>query len=411
MPFELRRLAAFRAEVLTALGRIFVEEIFASHRRRAPVANGESGAITFVQRFGGSLNLNVHFHVLVLDGVLTRKEEGMAFNEVPAPTREDVLAIAERTKTRALAWLKRKAHLVRREDESNEEPTLTALEACAQLAMQRGEFADVRAESDVAPLERPSYATAVETHGFNVHAGVRIARDDDLGREKLCRYGARPPFAMDRIRRLSDGRIAYQTKAASGRRARSRVMTPVEFLARLAALVPPPRYPLVRFHGVLAPKSSWRKEVVPKPPMTSARERSRAERCDERDKPIASSFPDRPRPPKSASERTATSSLAGASALFLSPNVLSVKHWNRLEEGLLLATTPRVAWPMLLRRCFSVDVLECASCGGRLRVMAVVTAEVTVSKILDHLKVRSVAPPTARARAPDDVGEQVELGW
>ena len=277
--------------------------------------------------------------------------------------------------------------------------------------MQRGEFADVRAGGDVAPLERPSYATAVETHGFNVHAGVRIARDDDLAREKLCRYGARPPFAMDRIRRLPGGRIAYQTKAATGQRARRRLMTPVEFLARLAALVPPPRYPLVRFHGVLAPKSSWRRDVVPKAPTTSARERPRAERCDGRDKPSGSSSPDPRRAPKRPSERGATSSLAGASAIFLSPNVLSVKHWNRLEEGLLFATTPRIAWPMLLRRCFSVDVLECASCGGRLRVTAVVTAEATVSKILDHLKVPSVPPPVAQARAPDHVGEQVELGW
>ena len=186
-------------------------------------------------------------------------------------------------------------------------------------------------------------------------------------------------------------------------------MTPVEFRARLAALVPPPRYPLVRFHGVLAPKSSWRKDVVPQPPTTSGRERRpRAELCGQKEKPIASSSSDRPRAPKSAS---ATSSLAGASALFLSPNVLSVKHWNRLEEGLLLATTPRVALPMLLRRCFSVDVLERASCSGRLRVMAVVTAEATVAKILDHLKVPSVPPPVARARAPDDVGEQAELEW
>ena len=187
---------------------------------------------------------------------------GSAGNATPAPPRFSRQTSAERrgfepeptwsrrgherTKACALAWLKRKGYLARREEESNEAPALTALGACAQVAMQRGEFADVRAGGDVAPLERPSYATAVETHGFNVHAGVRIARDDDLAREKLCRYGARPPFAMDRIRRLPGGRIAYQTKAATGQRARSRLMTPVEFLARLAALVPPPRYPLVR---------------------------------------------------------------------------------------------------------------------------------------------------------------------
>ena len=43
-------------------------------------------------------------------------------------------------------------------------------------------------------------------------------------------------------------------------------MTPLELLARLAALVPPPRYPLTRFHGVLAPHAAWRREIVPRPP-------------------------------------------------------------------------------------------------------------------------------------------------
>jgi hypothetical protein len=45
-----------------------------------------------------------------------------------------------------------------------------------------------------------------------------------------------------------------------------RVMTPIAFLARLAALVPPPRYPLVRYHGVLAPHAKRRSVVVPKAP-------------------------------------------------------------------------------------------------------------------------------------------------
>ena len=155
--------------------------------------------------------------------------------------------------------------MTRREDESSERPAVTAMEACAQIALQRGEFADVRATERVAAIERVKSEGAAETEGFNVHAVVRIERDDDMGREKLCRYGARPAFAMDRIQRIPGGRIAYRTKAARGQRARCRIMTPIEFLARLAALIPPPRHPLLRFHGVLAPKSSWRKEVVPKP--------------------------------------------------------------------------------------------------------------------------------------------------
>ncbi len=53
LPFELRRLAAFRPAVLTALSRIFVETVFASYRARAKregIKGAECGALTFVQR-------------------------------------------------------------------------------------------------------------------------------------------------------------------------------------------------------------------------------------------------------------------------------------------------------------------------------------------------------------------------
>ncbi|MBN9166142.1 MAG: transposase [Myxococcales bacterium] len=104
----------------------------------------------------------------------------------------------------------------------------------------------------------------VEHEGFNLHASVRIAAEDDSGRERLCRYGARPPFSRERLRVLPGGRIAYRIKKLRAGRAKHRVMLPVELLARLAALVPPPRYPLVRYHGVLAPHAAWRREIVPR---------------------------------------------------------------------------------------------------------------------------------------------------
>jgi hypothetical protein len=55
-----------------------------------------TGAITFVQRFGGLVNLNVHFHVLVADGVFTEAGDGLAFALLPAPTGADLLAILDR---------------------------------------------------------------------------------------------------------------------------------------------------------------------------------------------------------------------------------------------------------------------------------------------------------------------------
>lgn len=82
LPFELRRLAAFKPAVLTALSRIFVDSVFGSYRsraRRAGTGRLQCGALTFVQQFGGSLNLNLHFHSVFLDGVFTRDDQRRAF--------------------------------------------------------------------------------------------------------------------------------------------------------------------------------------------------------------------------------------------------------------------------------------------------------------------------------------------
>ena len=147
LPYELRRLAAFKADVLTALGRIFVETIFASYRaaaKRTGLKDAQCGAVSFVQRFGSSLNLNVHYHVVVLNGVFTREPEaGGVFHPSPPPTHDELDQIVRRVQKRAQAWLRRHGHLDERplEDRSNEAPVQTALDACAAIAMARGQTA------------------------------------------------------------------------------------------------------------------------------------------------------------------------------------------------------------------------------------------------------------------------------
>ncbi len=88
--------------------------------------------------------------------------------------------------------------------------------------------------------------------------------------------------------------------------------------------------------------------------------------------------------------------------IMLAPNILSVQHWDRLLGGLLYATSARVDWASLLRRSFSVDVLECPKCHGRLRVVAVITEREPVRRILSHLDMPTEAPPPSRARDPTD---------
>src|SRR5271169_2046758 len=88
--------------------------------------------------------------------------------------------------------------------------------------------------------------------------------------QRFARYCTRPPFALDRISVLRDGRIAYLLKVPRKGRTH-RVMTPMEFMARLCVLIPPPRIPAIRYHGVFASRSSWRPLVTPKPPLQTAK--------------------------------------------------------------------------------------------------------------------------------------------
>ena len=64
--------------------------------RRRGMRAARTGAITFVQRFGGLVNLNVHFHLVVPDGVFVDAEDRLVFALHPVPTSADVLAILDR---------------------------------------------------------------------------------------------------------------------------------------------------------------------------------------------------------------------------------------------------------------------------------------------------------------------------
>ncbi len=464
LPFELRRLAAFKAPVLGALARIFIEAIFARHRawaKREGLVDVQSGAVTCVQRFGSSINLNVHFHVLCLDGVFTRGDAGPTlFHPAPPPTPVELEAIVRRVARRAHAWLVRRNLLDERplEERSNEAPSNGALDACAAIAMQRGavralrDNVDVDSEENGVTLDAPrATGGAVEHAGFNLEAGVRIETGDDMGRERLCRYGARPPLALDRLRWLPGGRIAYRIKKWRDGRAKSRVMTPIEFLARLSALVAPPRHPLVRYHGVLAPKSGWRKDVVPRPPRTDEGPMPSDPQCVTSDAskendacrggtPAAhrAAAPSPPSPSSRAPEdtrspvaspdadgsapalrvvgdcvvRTSPRVTVVPTAVFatsVAPNVLSVRHWERLLHGQLYAATPRIDWATLLRRTFDVDVLRCPSCEGRLRVLGSVTEPAMVRLVLDCLGMPSEPPRVARARDPTELEGELDV--
>ena len=103
------------------------------------------------------------------------------------------------------------------------------------------------------------------SEGFSLHAALRCAAHERKPLERLCRYTTRPAIANERVRCNAAGQVVLTLKTPWRDGTTPLVMSPLEFMQRLAALVPRPKLHLIRFHGVLAPNAKLRAQVVPKP--------------------------------------------------------------------------------------------------------------------------------------------------
>ena len=162
--------------------------------------------------------------------------------------------------------------------------------------------------------------------------------------ERLCRYITHPALGHKRLSRTSAGEVVLQLKTPYRNGTTHLAMTPLEFLQRLAALVPRPRLHLIRFHGVLAPNATLRSQIVP----------------GDRDQAAAASHE--------------TGDLSTAS------------------------TRARMSWAQLLKRVFAIDITTCPQCGGPLTILAAIEDPPVIGKILSHLGLPTRAPPKAPAR-------------
>jgi hypothetical protein len=188
-PFELSLLAATKPEVLRALARIHAEEL-ARHYKQTAKKSGEggklhAGAVTFVQRFGSSLNLHVHLHTCALDGVYVEGEEGEAPRFVPAtpPSRAELYVLTERVALRVMTWLRKRGHAKDDEHASNDTPDRTFAEVLAQLAMQRGTVENVK--DNTGESEGPSAHGLSRERGFVHDARVERRRSASRGRNRV----------------------------------------------------------------------------------------------------------------------------------------------------------------------------------------------------------------------------------
>jgi hypothetical protein len=298
------------------------------------------GAITFVQRFGSALQLNVHFHVLVPDGAF---DEHGAFVAAEPPDDHDVRDLLVRAGRRVIALLQ--SALGDDDDRRREvDQVLHALDA-----------ASVAPTPSLFPRTERSSSLSSFIEGFSIHAATRVMASDRRGLWRLCAYGARGALASSRLKELPDGRFAYAMKRSTSDGRNVLVMTGVELLKKLVPLIPPAYANLTRFHGVFAPTSRLRPRVVPPPPET---------------KPAPSPSPSTPQYPAPPSKPP------------------------------LPRSAYRLDWAALLKRVFAVDVMQCARCAGPMRVIAFIEDRSIVKAILAHLGLPADPLPTARAQSP-----------
>ena len=105
--------------------------------------------------------------------------------------------------------------------------------------------------------------TAGKVSGFSLHAGVAARAPERKKLERLCRYISRSAVSEKRLSLTTNGNIRYQLKTPYRDGITHVSFEPLDFIARLAALVPKPRVNQTRFQGVFAPTSLNRALVTP----------------------------------------------------------------------------------------------------------------------------------------------------
>ncbi len=275
-PYQLRYLFARYPKVMSQALAI-VYRCIANHLiKKAGLTHktAKTGGITLIQRFGSALNLNVHFHMLLLDGVYTTNRHGKRrFQYVRAPLSDELTSLVHTISHRIARFLERQGLLERDMEQSyltleeDDDPMsqIHGHSTTYRIAVGAQQGQKVFTLQTLPPSDNESNEAQIgQIAGFSLHAGIMARRDQRKKLERLCRYICRPAVSEKRLAMTSGGRIRYDVKgftnvACAGMRRSDQLKTPyrdgtthvffqpLDFIARLAALVPKPRVNLTRF--------------------------------------------------------------------------------------------------------------------------------------------------------------------
>ena len=328
LPKRLRYYLYHNSDITSKVLKIFLDEISKQLKQQIDIPKGSKikpGGVSFIHRFGASLNVHLHFHCVVMEGLfLADEDNNLSYQAVKGLTQDDINEVQQRARVRILKAFKR-WELLQDYDVEN------------MLGWQGG-------------------------GGFSVDGSVNIHKNDRKGLERLLRYCARPMFASERLTKLSDDMLIYkptkQWKSHTGQSWQSIVLSPLEFIDKLALLVPPPRKHRHRYFGVLAPNSPYREAVT--------------EHAGQELEPGNIVMPQ---------EKQADSA-------------------STLVNGVKKRTSSHYLWAILIARIYEVLPLVCPDCGGQMKIIAFIREKPTITQILNHIDEPAEPPQLRPARAP-----------
>ena len=385
-PYPLRFLFASRPAIMgQVLGIVY--RVLAGHLiRKAGFTRktARTGAVTLIQRFGSALNLNLHFHLLFLDGVYVVGADGTVawFRSVRAPTPAELTELTQTIAERVGHFLQRQGLLARDGEqrflagEAMDEGTMDPLLAHSityriAVGPQAGRkvFTLQTLPASEAPFDDPVGQVA----GFSLHAGVAAKAHQRQKLERLCRYISRPAVSEPRLSLTPNGNVRYQLKTPYRDGTTHVIFQPLEFMAHL--LVRHPSGDLRSCKSAVLPicHRPARRPGAKTPGQPHALP---WRVCPQQWRPCAGDTGE-------AGAGRPTQGLRGG---------------GRENAG----ATPGIDEPQAqrLKRVFGIDIETRSACGGALRIIACIEDPAVIKKILAHLDQKDACTSAEPSRLP-----------
>jgi Zn-finger nucleic acid-binding protein len=331
LPKRLRYFVHRDPRLAGEIASIFARTLTVYYRKKSAAPRAAAPAqFHALQRFGSAINLHLHDHAVVSDGCFTLEAGKLKFYPARPPGVLDIAKLLEILRRRIFRRMLR----------------LGAVPASSIREM----------------LTWPH-------SGFSLDAGTRIESGDRDALRRLLLYVLRPALSLKKLTYKPElNLVRYQPSKTNGGPSYHE-WTGVEFVRRMAALIPPPRKHVVRYYGALGPCSPLRSAV----------------NCATRGKATSAEL-----------EAGYAVTLLGRAA----------REAGKAAKK--AASAARKSWAACMRKVFEVDPVLCAKCGGEMKLVAVILDDGELDRILAHQGWPTEFPKTKPSRAPPARGSSAD---